>query len=78
MEAIVGGGMGAGMPRRRLTNACWCDVNSRRASRSVSAAVTLRPSITYGRLQLIGWPEAGAIDFDGAHQWAGAKCDANA
>ena len=53
-----GGGTGPSVPRRSARKICWCDVNSRRASSSVSAATTLTPSITCGRSELLrmtGW-----------------------
>ena len=44
----TGGGSLPGRPVRRFRKACCKEVNSRRASASVSAAKTFTPSITWG------------------------------
>ena len=45
----MGDGRRPGVPRRRLTNACCSEVKRRRASESVSAAMTLMAAIRHGR-----------------------------
>ncbi len=45
LEVALGGSL-AGRPLRKFTTACWLDVASTCASWSLSAANTLKPSIT--------------------------------
>ena len=51
------------MPRNRLVNACCAEVNSRRASASVSAAITLHADHRVGLSQLRRGLEPLAIDL---------------
>ena len=74
----MGGRCKPGVPRRRFANDCWCEVNSRFASASVSATTMFTPAIAYGFCSCA----------DGLNNWrysaiacvsaSGAKCDANA
>ncbi len=44
----IGGGSWPRVPRKMLVKACWAEVKRRRASPSVSAAMTLTPTIAWG------------------------------
>ena len=56
------------MPRIRFVNCCWAEVNSRRASASVSAAITFTPNHGVRPLKLLGRLEPLAVNLQRWHQ----------
>ena len=74
----IGGGISPGRPRRRLMKLCCWVVNRRRASASLSAATTFRPSIAYGCCSRADGRKSRRYSASASSIASGAKCEANA
>ncbi len=65
-------------PRSMFVNACCGDVNSLRASASVSATITFAPTMTYGRASCADGRKFARYSSTARYNSSGAKCEANA
>ena len=61
----IGGGIGRRAPRTRSANDICCDVARRRASASLSPAITLTPTMAYGAASWAGRREPLPVDRQG-------------
>ncbi len=77
-DGSTGGGSGPGRPVRRLTKACWIEVNRRAASASVSAATTFSPSMAWGLASRSEGRNSSRYMASASSIWAGAKWEAKA
>ena len=66
-KSSTGGGSFPGLPLRLFRNDCCNDENRNRASASVSAAVTLTPSMTYGAASCADGRNRCAVDRHRLH-----------